>query len=564
MIQKFSAIFSAILLFLCVQNLTARAFPPIKGANGMVVTADRHATQTGLRMLQSGGNAVDAAVSIAFTLAVTYPQAGNIGGGGFMLIRTADNTVRALDYRETAPAKATQNMYLDSAGNVIEKASTVGYLAVGVPGTVRGLWQAHKKFGSKTWRSLLQPAIRYAEQGFILDEYTARLFNYYKKNFSKFSSAKSIFVKENTPFKAGDRFFQPDLAATLQRIADHGPDGFYSGKTARLIVADMQAHGGLISEKDLQSYRAVWRQPIHFTYHGYAVFSMPPPSSGGILLAEILNTLEPFPLRSLGHNSSDMMRLWAETERQAYADRAQWLGDPGFVHNPVSVLTSKAYADSIRTRLNYFYARSSASIHPGLNMIHEKEQTTHFSVVDRMGNAVSNTYTLNGSFGSFAVVAGAGFLLNNEMDDFSVKPGHYNSYGLLGSDANAVAPGKRMLSSMSPTIVTRNDSLFMVVGAPGGSKIITAVAQVISNVIDHGMNIRQAIEAPRFHHQWKPDTLFVEKNRFCRDAFNSLIGRGYRILEINYVGYAQGIVVNKDNTLSGWSDPRSNGAAAGY
>jgi len=561
--QKIFALIIFALFLSLPKLLLSVSFTPESCKQAMVVTADPIATEVGLEVLRQGGNAVDAAVAVGFALAVTYPEAGNIGGGGFMLIRTGQE-ISALDYRETAPAAATPDMYLDENGRVVTNASTFGYRSCGVPGTVRGLWKAHKKYGRLSWKKLLQPAIRLAQEGFLLDAYRARLFNAFKDSLAKFPATKKIFVKKNGDnFQPGERFIQRDLAQTLERIARYGADEFYTGKTAHLIVTDIKKNGGLFTLEDLKDYRAKWRTPIHFTYRGYDVYSMPPPSSGGILLAEILNTLENFDLTRLGINSAALIRLWVETERQAYADRAYYLGDPDFVKMPVNLLISKKYAQQIRAHLHLLYPAKSDSIRPGLTFVQEKEQTTHFSIVDPWGNAVSNTYTLNGNFGSFAVVEGTGFFLNNEMDDFSIKPGHPNIYGLVGGTANEIAPGKRMLSSMTPTIVLKNKELFMVLGAPGGSKIITAVAQVLSNVIDHHMNIRMAIESPRFHHQWKPDTIFVEKNRFNRDTIHILQSAGYRIFEKDQMGFVQGILI-EHGMRNGWSDPRSNGKAKGF
>ena len=513
--MKKTSIVIIIFLFTSLSSTQAiEGFRPVKATQGMVVCGEPIACDVALNVLKEGGNAVDASVALAFTLAVTYPNAGNLGGGGFMIYRNSANKVYALDYREKAPLAATEKMYLDSLGKVIERASTLGYLAAGVPGTVAGLWEAHQKFGRLKWGRLIAPAIRLAEKGFIIDEFQAAALQSATEDFNKFPSSKKIFTKNGKPIKKGERLIQKDLAGTLKRIASNGVSGFYSGKTAQLIAQDMRRNGGLITKDDLQRYKPVWRQPVNGTYRGYQIYSMPPPSSGGIVLSEILNTLELFDLSKMELNSSTLIHLWVEIERQAYADRAQWLGDPDFVQNPLVRLTSKEYAGSIKQNLSYLKAGCSDSIKiPQING-HESDQTTHFSIADRWGNAVSNTFTLNGNYGSRAVAEGTGVLLNNEMDDFSVKPGFPNKYGLVGSQANAVAAGKRMLSSMTPSILTKNDSLFMVIGGPGGSKIITSVAQVISNVIDHRMNIRQAIENPRFHHQWKPDVIFLEKDRF--------------------------------------------------
>ncbi len=553
----------AFLLF--SSSFAIEGFRPVKAKNGMVVCGEPIACNVGLQVLKEGGNAVDASVAVAFTLAVTYPNAGNLGGGGFMIFRNAANNIFALDYREKAPIAASRDMYLDSSGTVIDKASTLGYRAAGVPGTVAGLWEAHKKFGRLKWKRLLAPAIKLAETGFVIDAFQAAALQSATEDFNKFSSSKTIFTKKGEPFKTGDRLVQKDLSKTLKRIAKKGAAGFYYGKTAGRIALDMQHNGGLITEEDLHRYKPVWREAIEGTYRGYTFYSMPPPSSGGIVLSEILNTLELFEVSKMDINSSAQIRLWVEIERQAYADRAQWLGDPDFVENPQARLISKKYAKTIKQSLHYFSAGCSDSIKVKPIRGRESDQTTHFSITDRWGNAVSNTFTLNGNYGSRAVAEGTGVLLNNEMDDFSIKPGFPNSYGLVGTVANSITSEKRMLSSMTPTIITKNDSLFLVIGGPGGSKIITTVAQVISNVIDHKMNIRQAIENPRFHHQWKPDVIFMERERFSKDTRNNLENSGYKLEYKTYMGYAQGILFNKKTkTYSGWSDPRSDGKAAGY
>ncbi len=545
----------------------SRSFRPVKFSQAMVVAPEPYAADIGADVLQKGGNAVDAAVAVGFALAVTYPQAGNIGGGGFIIYRDADNDVYALDYREKAPLKAGRNMYLDEEGNILENASLLGYLAGGVPGTVAGLWKIHRKFGKLEWSQLLQPAIELAEQGFIIDEYLAGALRAYAEDFARFPSSRKIFLKEgpDSLYKEGDRFIQKDLAATLKRIARQGADGFYKGKTALLFEQDMQKNGGLITREDLNRYEAVWRDPIEIDYRGYKVHSMPLPSSGGIVLAQILNGIEPYDLQALGHNSADHIRVFTEIARFAYADRARFLGDMDFVDVPVEKLISKPYTRKRIARINWFGAGDSDSLLSMDQLTGESPQTTHFSIVDRWGNAVSSTYTINGNFGSKVVIEGTGVLLNNEMDDFSVKPGVPNMFGLLGNEANAIEPEKRMLSSMTPSIVTRNDSLFMVIGSPGGSRIITTVAQVISNVIDFGMNIRQAIEAPRFHHQWQPDVIFLEDSGFSRDTENLLKIRGYKLQKMRTIGIANGLMrANHSNNWQGWADPRGNGKVNGY
>lgn len=549
---------------LSAEDKAFHGFEPITAPKAMVVCAEPLACDIGVEILQRGGNAVDASVAIAFALAVTYPNAGNIGGGGFMIYRDPQKQVYALDYREKAPRKASKKMYQDERGIVESEKATFGYLAAGVPGTVDGLWKAHQRFGKFDWNDLLKPAIRLAEEGFIPGSYQLKRLESAVDDFNKTEDAKSIFTDDGKPFKSGTLLIQRDLAETLKRIAKDGRNGFYQGKTAQLIDAAMKRHGGLITARDLEHYQSVWRKPIEGSYRGYHFYSMPPPSSGGIILSEILNTLELFPLAEYGLHSANLIHLWAEIERAAYRDRALYLGDPDFVEMPLEQLISKEYAIDIREKLTMTKAGKSQGL-PGSTIVPESDQTTHFSIVDRWGGAVSNTTTLNGNYGARVVAAGTGILLNNEMDDFSLKPGYPNSYGLIGSDANAIQASKRMLSSMTPTIVTKNDSLFMVIGGPGGSKIITTVAQVMSNIIDHKLNIRAAIETPRFHHQWLPDTLYLEQGRFNQDTKNNLRNKGYNLAYREYMGYAQGILINLSlKTLTGWSDPRSDGKAAGF
>ena len=553
--------FSLILFFLFMPSLNA-GWPTVRGVQGMVATADKYATDVGMSVLERGGNAIDAAVAVGFALAVTYPQAGNIGGGGFMLIRIADQKTYALDYREKAPQLASKDMYISENGTVFPEASTIGYLATGVPGTVAGLYKAHQKFGKLPWAELLQPAIDLAQDGFVLDRYQASSLLENNEIFNQFSSSRNIFTNQGSPFSEGDVLVQTDLTVTLRKIQTHGRDGFYTGETAIQIAEQMKLNGGLITESDLKNYEAVWREPVHFTYRGYDLFSMPLPSSGGILLAEILNTLENVNLSNLGANSSKAMHIWTEAERQAYADRATYLGDGDFIKSPVADLISKAYAKTIFEAINPYFARSSMVTQAS---DFEHLETTHFSIVDADGNAVSNTYTLNGSYGSSVVIEGTGVLMNNEMDDFSIKPGFPNMYGLIGSSANAIAPGKRMLSSMTPTIVEKEGEIFLVLGSPGGSTIITTVAQVISNVIDHRMNIRDAVEKPRFHHQWYPDEIKYEEAGFAVDVLENLRARGHKLTPVQSLGDVQAIhrdVVN--NEWNAWSDPRRNGISKGY
>jgi gamma-glutamyltranspeptidase/glutathione hydrolase len=528
----------------------------------MVVTADKYATAVGIQVLEKGGNAIDAAVAIGFTLAVSYPQAGNIGGGGFMLIRTGDGEYHALDYREKAPSAAQKDMFLDENNNVIADASTSGYLAIGVPGTVAGLYLAHEKFGSLAWADLIQPAIELALNGIVVDRFLEESLEENLDDFSPFSPTKDIFTNAGEVIREGDTLIQKDLAGTLQLIQKNGPPGFYEGETADKIVSAMKINGGLITAEDLSNYEAVWRKPIHFTYRGFNLYSMPLPSSGGIVLAEILNTLENVNLYSLGHNSSASMHLWIEAEKQAYADRAEYLGDIDFYQAPFEKLITKTYGRHTFEAINPYYARSSDAVRPAPV---EDLETTHYSIVDARGNTVANTYTLNSFYGSGVVIKGTGVLMNNEMDDFAIKSGFPNLYGLIGSEANAIEPGKRMLSSMTPTIVEKDNKPYLVAGSPGGSVIITSVAQVISNVIDFKMNIREAVEAPRFHHQWLPDVVKYEEFGFSKDVLDNLLKRGHQQEQVNDLGNVQAILWNEENfEWTGWSDPRRNGVSQGY
>jgi len=542
----------------------ASGFRPVSASRAMVVTAEQQAADIGLAVLQKGGNAVDAAVAVGFALAVTYPYAGNIGGGGFMVLRDADGEIYTLDFREKAPLKAHRDMYLDEEGNVISEASLLGYKAAGVPGSVAGYWEAHRRFGSLSWKELLQPAIELAANGDVLNDFRAAMMRGRADELALFPASAAVFLKGDSTYSAGDTLFQKDLAESLKRIADKGRDGFYYGETARLIEEDMLRNGGLITMKDLAEYEAVWRDPIHFQYRGYDIYSMPPPSSGGVALAGILNTLEGYDLSALGQNSADLIHLWAESCRQIYADRAEFLGDPDFVEMPVAALTEDAYGAYVREQIDPFRAHSSSDISANQAWVEKVGETTHFSIVDGQGNAVSLTTTLNSGFGSKVVVSGTGILLNNEMDDFSAKPGVPNQYGLIGTEANSIAPEKRMLSAMTPTIIEHDDELYMVLGAPGGSRIITAVAQVISNVIDHGFNVREAVEAPRFHHQWRPDTVYFERRRFLPETHNALRAKGHETSERGDIGCVQAIVINKNGKIEGWSDPRRNGKASGF
>ena len=548
------------------QSAVKPLFYPVEGKNGMVVTGQELATQAGLEVLKKGGNAVDAAVTIGFTMAATLPEAGNIGGGGFMLIHSAKTgEVVALDYREKAPAKAFRDMYLDKDGNAVAKRSRFTHLAAGVPGTVAGLAMALERYGTISLEEALAPAIKYAEEGFVLNEKSARKFQGKEKRLKRFPSTEKIFFKSDGSFyEAGDLFVQKDLAKSLKAIAKEGPKAFYEGEIADLIVKEMEANNGFITKEDLANYAPVVRKPIHGTYRGCDIFSMCPPSSGGIHIVQIMNTLEGFDIGYLGHNTAETIHLMAEAMKPAYADRSEYLGDTDFVKVPLKGLTSKAYASELRSKINRFKASDSRKIKPGNAPGYESDETTHFSIVDKEGNAVSNTYTINFTFGSGIVVEGAGFLLNNEMDDFSAKPGVPNAYGLIGGDANAVEPNKRMLSSMSPTIVLKDGKVFLVTGSPGGSRIITTTLQVIMNVIDHGMNIQEAVNAVRVHHQWLPDEIRIEKG-LGLDTIKILTNMGHTVSLKNPMGDASSIHVDSQTGMRyGAADPRREGLALGY
>lgn len=546
-------------------NISERdIFTPTIAKNGMVVTGEEIATQVGVEVLQKGGNAIDAAVTVGFVKAVTYPQAGNIGGGGFMLIYSAKTKqVIAIDYREKAPAKATRNMFLDQNGDVNSNLSRFSHLSAGVPGTVAGMAIALKKYGTISLAEALAPAIAIAEQGFIISHKFSHDLKTRANHLKKHSTTAAIFFKPDGSFyEAGDRLVQTDLAKTLKAIANQGIKAFYQGEIADLIVKDMQAHGGLISKQDLANYQPVLRKPIHGTYRGYDIYSMPPPSSGGVHLVQILNILENYNIGLLGHNTAATIHLMAEAMKRAYADRSKYLGDTDFVSVPIAGLTSKQYAATLSQQINTQKATNSQEILPGKPNHYESNDTTHYSIVDKEGNAVSNTYTINFTFGSGIVVKGAGFLLNNEMDDFSAKPGVANAYGLIGGTANAIEPHKRMLSSMSPTIVLKDTKPFIITGSPGGSQIITTTLQVIMNVIDHKMNIQEAVNAVRIHHQWFPDEIRIEKG-LNGDTINLLTDMQHTVVIKNTMGAAASILID-NTTLYGANDPRRQGIALGY
>ncbi|MCB9868377.1 MAG: gamma-glutamyltransferase [Planctomycetes bacterium] len=534
-----------------------------RGKHGAVVSAEPRASQIGLAVLRRGGNAIDAAVAVALALAVTHPQAGNLGGGGFMLIRTADGKITALDFREVAPGRAHRDMYLRRDGSVDPGLSRYGALAGGVPGSPAGLLAAHAKFGSRPLAELAAPAIALARGGFEVDHFLAAALRAEDEVLRRFPSTVSVFFRDGRPLRQGERLVQRDLAKTLERLAERGFDGFYKGSTAALFAADQKKTGGWISEADLAGYRVAWREPLRGRYRDREIVSMPPVSSGGIALLQMLHVLEGFDLRASGIHSSLTIHRMAEAMKLAYADRARWLGDPAFYAVPAAGLVSKEYAAKQRAKISDDRAAEVRhGVPPGAK---ESGDTTHFSVVDPAGNAVSCTTTINSLFGSGMVVAGTGVLLNNEMDDFSAKPGVPNQFGLVGGEANAVAAGKRMLSSMTPTLVLRDGKLEMVLGSPGGGRIINTVLQVILNVVDHRLPLEHAVRAPRVHHQWKPDHLFFERAGLSTDVREGLAKRGHRFAKRPMsIGRCQAIRILPDGTRIGVADPRSGGAAVAW
>ena len=548
----------------------------VTGKKGMVASAHPEASLVGLNILKAGGNAVDAAVAVQFALAVVFPVAGNIGGGGFMVFRDKKGQALTLDYREKGPGKATKDMYLDSAGNIRPGGLSMnGHLASGVPGSVDGMVMAHQRLGKLPWATVLQPAIDLAEAGFLLTDRDATGLNRTKTDLLNYNPGKTYFLKngltdeaaraDTTRWKPGDRLIQKDLAATLRRIQTQGRAGFYAGETARLLVAEMERGGGIITEKDLAEYHAVWREPIRVAYKNYRMITMPPPSSGGVALAQLLKFVEPYPLRRWGWNRDSTVQVMIEAERRVYADRAKFLGDADVVKVPVREMTEKMYLADRWKSFDWNHATDSKTVNGGLIPGYESLETTHFSVVDRDGNAVGITTTLNGGFGSRVVVGGAGFFMNNEMDDFSIKPGVPNMYGLIGNAANAIAPGKRILSSMTPTIVEQDGKLFMVAGTPGGSTIITSVFQTILNVIEHGMTMQQSVNALKFHHQWLPDKTIFENGAFSEKTISALQNRGYVLEKLtNTLGRMDCILIRPDGSYEGASDPRADNTAMGY
>ena len=539
-------------------------FHPVYGKNGMVASEQGLATQVGLDILKQGGNAIDAAVAVGFALAVVLPNAGNIGGGGFMVLHD-DKTGKdvAIDFREIAPAKASRDMYLDNQGNVIDGKSLFTHDASGVPGTVAGMEYALKKWGTMPLSKVLEPAIKLADKGFIVSDVLAQTLKEEKSTLGKWSASKAIFFKNGEPLKSGDLLVQKDLAKSLRLIAKQGAQAFYQGEIATKIAKEMQSQGGTMTLEDLKAYRVVERQPIIGDYRGYKVVTMPPPSSGGVHLIEILNMLEHYPIKEYGVNSAKNIHHMAESMKLAYADRSEYLGDPDFVKIPVTGLTSKAYANELVKTIDDNKARPSSTIKPGKPQPYESDQTTHFSVMDKAGNAVAVTYTLNLNFGSGIVAEGTGILLNNEMDDFSVKPGVPNAFGLVGGTANAIEAKKRPLSSMTPTIVMKNNKPWLVTGSPGGARIITTVLQSVVNTIDHEMNPAEAIITPRVHHQWLPDELRVEEG-ISPDTIKLLQDKGHKVVTKAPMGRIQ-IIQADDSGFYGYSDPRNpDGKTLGF
>ena len=551
--------FRWVAIFACTAA-TVWAREPVRFKKAMVVAQEPLAADVGRDVLKAGGNAVDAAVAVGFALAVTHPAAGNLGGGGFLLLRMADGRTSFIDFRERAPLSSTRNMYLDAAGNPTRD-SIIGWRAAGVPGTVRGLEMAHRKFGSKPWGKLVEPSVKLAKKGFEVSDYAARGFRE-SKLLAQFPESKRIFLKNGTFFEAGDKLMQPELGAVLGRIAKLGARDFYEGETARILAGQCKLNGGLITSEDLKQYKAIERPVLKGSYKGHDVITAPPPSSGGLGILQMMALLDGSGYEKTGAGSARTVHFVAEAMRRYYADRSEHLGDPDFYKVPLRGLLDRAYIDKLRASIDPDHATPSAAVKAGIPAAPEPTETTHFSIVDAMGNAVALTYTINGWYGNGVTVPKLGFLLNNEMDDFAVKPGSPNMFQLVQGESNAIQPMKTPLSSMTPAILVKDGKVRMVVGAPGGSRIITGVLQVILNVVDHGMNLQEAIDAPRFHHQWLPDKLFLEKG-FSPDTIELLERRGHKIEPIDGVASVNGITLQNGWLYGAW-DGRRDGKVSGF
>ena len=550
-----------VLLFAIATAVPVWSAQPVRAKNGMVVSVEPHATEVGVKILQAGGNAVDAAVAVGLALAVTHPSAGNLGGGGFMLVRLADGRTAFLDFRERAPAAASRNMYLDANGKATQD-STLGYRASGVPGTVRGLELASQKFGKLPWAQLVRPAADLASKGYALSYSEANSMRGGGRGMERFPESKRVFLRDGKYYEPGETFVQADLGRTLDRIARLGGKDFYEGETARLLAADMQEHGGLITLADLKNYKAIERQPLTGKYRGYDIITAPPPSSGGVGILQMLGVLEGTDFAKAGAGSAMAVHYITEAMRHFFADRSEHLGDPDFVKVPLTALLDPKYILKIRDSIDPEKATPSSQVHAAVFNGHESNETTHYSVADAQGNVVAVTYTLNGGYGSKVTATGLGFLLNNEMDDFAPKPGEANMYGLIQGEFNAIQPGKTPLSSMVPTILMRDGKPFAVLGSPGGPTIINTVLEVAINMIDWNMNVQDAVNWPRFHHQWLPDELRME-NGYSPDTIDLLTKRGYTVKRIGAQGECAAIRFN-NGWLEGAADPRSGGTAAGY
>jgi gamma-glutamyltranspeptidase / glutathione hydrolase len=547
-------------LFLIAVSAPLWAAQPVRARHGMVVTRERHATEAGLKVLEAGGNAIDAAVAVGFALAVTHPSAGNLGGGGFMLIRLADGRTTFLDFRERAPGSASRDMYLDASGKATQD-SVIGYRASGVPGSVSGFEYASKKYGKKPWADLVRPAYELASKGFPLSYAQAQGFHGAAKSLGRFPESNSIFLRGGKFYEAGETFVQPDLARTLDRILQQGAKDFYEGETARILARDMHEHGGLITLEDLKAYHTIERKPLTGSYRGYDIVTAPPPSSGGVGILQMLGMLEGTGYEKAGAGSASTVHYMAEAMRRYFADRSEHLGDPDFFHVPLTSLLDPAYIAKLRASIDPERATPSSEIHAAKFAAHESNETTHFSVADAEGNIAIVTYTLNGGYGSKVTAEGLGFLLNNEMDDFAPKPGEANMYGLIQGESNAIQPHKTPLSSMTPTIVLKDGKPLLALGSPGGPTIINTVLEVMVNVLDFHMNVQDAVDWPRFHHQWLPDVLSMEPG-YSPDTVAILEKRGYTIRRINSQGECAAIRFD-NGWLEGAADPRTEGTAEG-